>query len=364
MRTHRAAVLTALALLMAVTALAGPFERQVSREFEAQGLRGLKLDNLVGRVKLQGGGGDRIIVRAVVFSQEFEGMSAQEVSELVEIEMGEEGDRLEIKSRYPLNDHKKIWYGGEKRGFFSGGSTSVRVDGRKVKISSGRKGGGLPLWVDYEITVPPGLAIDLRNYVGDVRLGEVRGDCRVDLASADFVARDHRGELFVDSGSGDIQVIGIQGNLKLDTGSGDVEVENLDGDFDGDTGSGDIQLRDGKGKSLKVDTGSGDVTLAGVDYPSLRVDTGSGDVHVSSPSGRVANWEVDTGSGDVVFVFPSRGASFRLTADTSNGDIECELATTNVQMRHGEIRGLTVGDGAGRIVVGTGSGDVIIKKHK
>jgi hypothetical protein len=359
---RRTLLIAALALLVAGAALAGPYERQISREFTAAGLSTFRLDNLAGRVTIQGGGGDEISVRATVFSEKSGKLSAQEVSDLLEIEFNEDDNRLEVKSRYPLRDYDRIHYGAESKGWFSGGNTTVRVDGKKVKITTGKRGGGLPLWVDFEITLPPGLDCDMRNYVGNVSFADMRGNCRADLASANFKARNQRGDLFVDCGSGDIKVVDMTGSLKVDTGSGDVEVENLSGDFDGDTGSGDILLRDGKGEGLKADTGSGEVTLVGVDYPRLHVDTGSGDVRVSTPGGEVANWEVDTGSGDVTFVFPPNGASFRLTADTGSGDIECELETASVKMRHGEIRALTVGDGEGRILVDTGSGDVSIRE--
>ncbi len=353
---------TILALCIAGVALAGPFERQISREFNAAGLSDFRLDNLAGKVTIQGGSGDKISVRATIYSEDHDGLSASEVSDLLEVEVVQDGDRLEIKSRYPLSDYRRIHYGAEKKGFFSGSNSTVRIDGKKVKITTGRRGGGLPLWVDYEITLPPGLDTDLRNYVGNVRFSDVRGNCRADLASADFVGRNQRGDLMVDNGSGDIKVTDMTGTLKVDTGSGDVEVENLTGNFDGDTGSGDIELRDGNGESLKADTGSGEVVLLGVDYPRLHVDTGSGDVRVSTPGGEVANWEVDTGSGDVTFLFPTRGTSFQLTADTGSGDVECDLETTNVTMRHGEIRALKVGGGEGRILVDTGSGDIILRE--
>jgi len=312
-------------LLLCQTALAAEsHERKVTRTYDPGSIERLRVENLAGHVVFEGGEGGGLEIEATVHARDWRKMTAREISDLLEVAIEEDGGRLTLICRYPVGEYRNYHYSPGDGSFF-GGSSTVRYDGKKVKVSSGRKRKGLPLWVDIRVRVPAGVACDLRNVVGRVNLDGVASDCQVHMASADFEARDQRGDLFVDSGSGDVGVEGMAGELR-------------------------------------VDTGSGDVLLKGVDYPRLHVDTGSGDVDVISPGGEVTYWELDTGSGDVTLVLPSGKASFRLDVDTGSGDVSCDLPTKDVKLRHGEIRSLTVGGGSGRIIVDTGSGDVSIEK--
>lgn len=356
----RSIALFSLALLIAAPALAGSeYDKEVVRQFEPGSVSALKLENLAGRVLFEPSGGDELELRARVHANGHEGMDAREVAQLLELEIRRDGEMILVRAKYPLDDYSRIHYAAADGGLFSG-NTTIRVDRRKVKITTGRKGSGLPLWVDFQVRVPKGMSCDLRHYVGQVKLEDLEGDYRLDCASANISVQKLQGGLIVDSGSGDIRAEKLEGTVNLDTGSGDIKVSSLTGDFRADTGSGDILLRDARGDFFHADTGSGDVIVKDTDYPQLGIDTGSGDVKVSSLITEPERWKVDTGSGDVIFVMPRSGASFRLEVDTSSGEVDCQLATSDVSMQRGKIRALTVGRGKGVILVDTGSGDVSI----
>lgn len=352
--------LSLILLVSAGHALAGAeYDKEIARQFEPGSVQTVKLHNLAGRVLLERSGSDALELRAVIRSNDHDGMSAREVAQLLDLDIRRDGDTILVKAEYPVESYDRIHYSAAEGSFFSS-STTVKVDGEKVKISTGRKGSGLPLWVDFQLRVPDGLASEVRNYVGNVKVEGVKGDCKLDCASADISVEDFEGTLNVDTGSGDIDAEKIAGRMLLDTGSGDIKVADMRGDFRADTGSGDILLRNAEGERFYADTGSGDVIMKDVAYPSLGIDTGSGDVKVSSLIGLLRRWEVDTGSGDVVFVIPQQGANFRLEVDTSSGEVDCQLATSDIRQQRGKIRSLTVGRGEGLIVVDTGSGDLSI----
>jgi DUF4097 and DUF4098 domain-containing protein YvlB len=357
----RFAAIFSLSLLVATSALAdSDYDRETTRQFESGSVSALELENLAGRILLERAAGDILELRARVHAKDHDGMSAREVAQLLDLEIIREGGKIIIRAKYPVGEYRRLHYdGGDSSGFFSGSST-VRVDGRKVKITTGRKGSGLPLWVDFQLRVPAGTQTELRHYVGQVKLEGLVGDCRLDCASADISAEEFEGELKVDTGSGDITIDEIRGSVALDTGSGDIKARDLLGDFHADTGSGDILLREASGSRLHADTGSGDVILKDASYPQLNIDTGSGDVKVASLLGALERWKVDTGSGDVVFLMPQEGVSFHLEVDTGSGEVDCELASSELHLQRGKIRSLTVGGGDGLILVDTGSGDVSI----
>ncbi len=352
-------LLLALGLLVgAAAALAdADYSKDIVRKFDEGSVDSLRLENLAGRLFLERASGTALEMRATVRADGFDGMAAREVAQLLDLRIERDGKGILIKAVYPLDRYGRIRYGDAEGGLFSG-TTQARIDGRRVKISMGRKGDGLPLWADFHLRVPAGVACDLRQLVGAVKLEGLAGDLRVDCASAEISALRHEGDLWVDSGSGNIRVETLRGNLTLDTGSGDIKVEDLVGDFRGDTGSGDILLQKASGERLHADTGSGDVLLSDASYPQLGIDTGSGDVRVGSLLGTLRRWQVDTGSGDVVFLLPAAGSSFRLEVDSSSGEVECGFPTRDVRLERGRIRALTVGDGQGIILVDTGSGDI------
>ncbi len=356
----RSIALFSLALLVAAPALAGSeYDKEVVRQFEPGSVSALKLENLAGRILIEPSGGDELELRARVHANGHDGMEAREVAQLLDLEIVRDGEMILVRAKYPLKHYSRIHYAAADGGLFTG-NTTIRMNRQKVKITTGRKGSGLPLWVDFQVRVPKGLDCALKHYVGQVKLEDLEGDYNLDCASANISVQKLKGDLLVDSGSGDIRVEKLEGAMNLDTGSGDIKVSALNGDFHADTGSGDIMLRDATGDRFHADTGSGDVVVKDTDYPQLGIDTGSGDVKVSALTTTPERWKVDTGSGDVIFVLPSSGASFRLEVDTSSGEVDCQLATSDVNMQRGKIRALTVGRGKGVIQVDTGSGDVSI----
>jgi len=359
MKTH--SLLLALGMLASAAAAQAEadYSKDIVRKFDEGSVDSLRVENLAGRLFLERASGAALEMRATVRADGFEGMEARDVAQLLDLRIERDGNRILIKAVYPLDRYNRLRYGDAEGGLFSG-TTQTRVDGHKVKISMGRKGDGLPLWADIHLRVPAGVACDLRQLVGGVKLEGLAGDLRIDCASAEIAAVRHEGDLWVDSGSGDIRVETLRGDLKLDTGSGDIKVEDLEGDFRGDTGSGDILLKKARGESLHADTGSGDVMLSDASYPQLGIDTGSGDVRVGSLLGALRRWKVDTGSGDVVFLLPAAGSSFRLEVDSSSGEVECAFPSRDVRLERGRIRGLTVGDGRGVIIVDSGSGDISV----
>ena len=164
------------------------------------------------------------------------------------------------------------------------------------------------------------------------------------------------GELKIDIGSGAVKVAGFEGVLDIDTGSGSVDVSDVRGaSVRLDTGSGGVAGQRITTSDLYVDTGSGSVSMSALDAKKGKIDTGSGGVTLALLN-RTADLDIDTGSGSVrVTVPPDFGATVHLK--TGSGDIRTEVPMKIDVKDDGVLRG-SVGDGAGRLGVDTGSGGV------
>ncbi len=313
--------------------------------------------------------GDVRIVRGDRREVEFEITKRGRDADRLRIETGTVRGLPTLRVIYPDDD--VVYRGGPERRW--GGSTETRIrddgtwggdgwrgrDGQRVRVKS--SGSGLEAWADIRVLVPEGTALDSYLLVGEMRATDVDGDLRLDVASARVAATDTRGTLVVDAGSGAVALHGTRGRrLSVDNGSGSVSLDRVSSDdCTVDTGSGGVSATELSCKRLSVDVGSGSVRLGSVSTTDVSVDAGSGGVSldmISSPS----SVSVDAGSGGVTLTLPNDFGA-EVDIETGSGSITTDFAvrTRTVERRH--LRG-TIGSGAGRVVVETGSGSVRLRR--
>ncbi len=339
-----------LLLATLLPAAAAPLAAQSPQRYELQGAQ-VEIYNLVGSARVEAGSGNTVQVEVTTGG-----------ADAGKLKVEAEGGILRV--RFPGN---RIRYSRMEHG----GSTTIRVDedgtfdglhhgGRRVRIS--REEGDLEAWADLRITVPAGRSLELHLAVGRIAAANVNGRLRLEAAAAPVTIAGGRGELSVSTASGDVRASGGSGPARLSTGSGEVEISSWSGgDIEAETGSGDVIVTDIESSRLRAQTGSGDVRLSKVRATDVGVQTGSGDVTLELQS-LVQVLDVETGSGDVSIVAPP-STSAELEIETGSGNIESDfpLAVTRSGRHH--LTG-TIGDGKGRVSVGTGSGGVRLLRAK
>ena len=167
--------------------------------------------------------------------------------------------------------------------------------------------------IDYEITVPASVALNLHSGSGDVEV-------------------DHVGRyLSASSGSGSVRAHGIHGPADLSSGSGDIEVQDEGvGDIKAKTGSGSIRIN-GLNGGINAKTGSGDIEANGRLAGSGNLQSGSGSVRLHIAQDAHFNFEAQTGSGDIRVHFPNTNidndSHHHLTASVNGGGPALEVHT-------------------------------------
>ncbi|HZL25061.1 MAG TPA: DUF4097 family beta strand repeat-containing protein [Acidobacteriaceae bacterium] len=174
--------------------------------------------------------------------------------------------------------------------------------------------------IDYDITAPASVALNLRSGSGDVDV-------------------EHLGRFIsATSGSGSVHAQGIHGPADLHTGSGDIVLqEDSAGEVKAQTGSGSIHI-DGLNGALTARTGSGDIVANGHLNGAARLSTGSGSVRLNLAPDAHFDLEGSTGSGSIRVHFPNapqqndesrhhltgavNGGGPVLEARTGSGDID------------------------------------------
>lgn len=160
----------------------------------------------------------------------------------------------------------------------------------------------------------------IRQSGNDVRIGDVPSEDRslFNNITIDYEISAPRGvSLNLHSGSGDIRVDGVGRFLKADTGSGSVRALGIAGSADLHTGSGNIELHQEAQGEVRAVTGSGSIRVEGLDG-KVTARTGSGNIEVS---GRVlAATHLQSGSGSIE-VHPGADAHYTVDAETGSGSI-------------------------------------------
>ena len=108
------------------------------------------------------------------------------------------------------------------------------------------------------------------------------------------------------SASGDIEVGGVTGDVKVDSASGDVLIKDVSGTIHASTASGDVSVNNVKGP-VSASSASGDVEvqisrLEGSN--KMTFSTASGDVSVKLPGNLDAEIEISSISGSIHTDFP------------------------------------------------------------
>jgi DUF4097 and DUF4098 domain-containing protein YvlB len=168
--------------------------------------------------------------------------------------------------------------------------------------------------IDYDISVPSSVALNLHSGSGDVEITNVGRY----LSAA--------------TGSGNVRAHGIHGPSELQTGSGDIELQqDVAGDVKAKTGSGTIRIHEFNG-GLNLRTGSGDIEANGHLTNGSTLMTGSGSVRLHLDSDAHFNLQAATGSGDIRVKFPGApkqddNSRHHLTASINGGGASLEVHT-------------------------------------
>jgi DUF4097 and DUF4098 domain-containing protein YvlB len=175
--------------------------------------------------------------------------------------------------------------------------------------------------IDYDVTVPADVALNLHSGSGDVEVNNVGRFVSAGSGSGNVRARGTHGPLDIESGSGDLQVDDAgPGDVKARTGSGNIKINGFSGGFTAKTGSGNIDADGRLQGGGMISAGSGNVRLHITPDSHFTVEaaTGSGDIQVRMPGVVAANTE--TSRHHVTTQVNGGGPALQIR--TGSGDIE------------------------------------------
>ena len=284
-----------------------------SRVFKVPQNGSLDLHNLAGEVVVSGGAGDEIRVDAVKRVRGKKGDGPGGSLESLAIRVSEGAGRVEIHTEFP------------------------QTRGRSHAE------------VDFRIHVPQAAAVAIQTVSGNIRMGQVDGEARVESVSGNLELTDVRQLLRAKTVSGNVTIVGSAGDTVT-----------------AGTVSGTLHARGMKAKGCDLQSVSGNVSLSGSLCHRAQLRSISGNIEFAGELASGGRYEFNSHSGDVRLAIAG-GSGFQLVANTFSGTLQSDLdlgdagdlESSRPGRRRQQLRG-TVGDGSAYVVVKTFSGSVTL----
>ncbi len=244
-------------------------------------------------------------------------------------------------------DKAEIHIGGE----LGENVKELKIDGdaRRLNVDvilPRRSNHGRESWARLTLKVPEGVRLQVNTVSADIKVTDGTGSIELASVSGDITADGEMKEAELQSVSGDLDLALKCERLWAQSVSGDIEASKLAGEVEVETVSGEIELDCQGVDRLTLESVSGDANLGGklAEAPRLRLSNHSGDLNL------ILSNDID--------------AEFAIS--THSGDIDSELGPKARRThRHGPGLELdfTEGEGRGRVIIETFSGDVEIETN-
>jgi hypothetical protein len=197
---------------------------------------------------------------------------------------------------------------------------------------------------DYQIALPAGTALELKNIQGNVKLTNVAGDVRVEAMAGDVVGEALSRVRMLRSMSGDVM-------LSRSVVDGDANLQSV---------SGNVIASGVKATSLTMGTVSGNVQVKESSSERALVRTVSGDIEFAASPRKSGRYEIKTHAGNI-FVFAPGANGFEFEANTFKGDVHTDVPTRPGVSGSRQVRG-SVGDGSAFFDLMSFTGDIKVIK--
>jgi hypothetical protein len=193
--------------------------------------------------------------------------------------------------------------------------------------------------VDFELTVPAWMALDLGGMYADVSIEGSRAPITVETLQGDITVKGGAETVKLTSTEGKVTLSGAKGRIELHSVSNDIEASDIQGDVTAETVSGGITLRHVDAKMVDLQTISGELIYDGriVDGGHYSLLTHSGEIYLTVAEAVNATIATAIGSGEVQASFPlaaaERSGRRRQTYRLGSGSATVELETFSGDIR-------------------------------
>jgi len=217
--------------------------------------------------------------------------------------------------------------------------TFIEIDRgrREIQIESEARRGPANL-VDFRITVPRTLALELEALYGDI---SVEGSA---------------GAVEAQTVQGDITIIGGRGTVQVSATTGTITVDDADGQIEIESSSADIRVTNSSGE-IYAETAGGTIVLENVSPTVVDVGSTGGRVHYDGAFESGGTYFFGAHGGSITIVVPEE-ASVSFNVATVHGSISSNLNGRVESLRSGQRHAFDVGAGGALVEAETYGGRI------
>lgn len=253
------------------------------------------------------------------------------------------GTRLEVRNRSG-EIRVRSWERDEVRiaaRHSRGDRISIDESGALLEVRSESRRGP-PKTVDYDVTVPRWMDLDLSGTFTDVTVEGVDG------------------EVFARTVHGDITLSGGSGEIEIETTQGEVVVTGAEGRIFVSSTNGDVRITDAVG-DVRAETINGEVTLERVDAETVEAITVNGDVWFDGVIRERGRYHLNTHNGDVTISI-DESVDARVTIATVRGEFQSDIPVTITGTDRGKRISFTMGTGSARVELESFGGTIWLRR--
>jgi len=222
------------------------------------------------------------------------------------------------------------------------GKLDIRQSGGTVHLSA--KGEwGEPLYAEFEITAPRGMALEMTGVSLEVSVEGASGDVSVSTAEGDITLEGGSGNIALNAVDGDVSIGGASGNIAINAVDGNVSVARSSG-------------------AMAVTAVDGDVTLEGITSDNVSVNAVDGDIAYDGTIADGGRYVLSTHDGDLTVTIPD-GANARISVYTFSGDLDTDFPV-ELEGNLGKKRiSFTVGSGKALVELSSFDGTISLRQR-
>jgi DUF4097 and DUF4098 domain-containing protein YvlB len=231
-------------------------------------------------------------------------------------------------------------------------SVQFRRSGSTIYVEpETERGMGLAHAVDFQVTLPSRLDIDIEGLAIDVDIQGAEGQIEVSTVHGPIRVMGGRGQISLESVNGEVWLEGAQGNIDVSGVAGGITIRDCTGGIFAESVGGGISLERVSSSDVEVGSVGGTVRFDGeiLDGGMYSFGTHGGQIWLTLPEGIDAQVDVVTLAGDIEVDYPG-APSEPARGDRIPGLNEKELS-------------FELGTGSARIEVETFAGKVHIQKR-
>ena len=224
----------------------------------------------------------------------------------------------------------------------------IERDGSTVTVKPHGKWGA-PSSVDFRITVPATVALEISGTYTDVTIEGTRAEIAVETVRGDVNVSGGAGHIALQSVEGDVTLEKARGRAELSSVNAGITVKGHDGELLAETVNGEIVLENIRGATVEASTVNGDVLYDGEMRESgrYRFTTHNGDITVALSAQPSVSVSVSTYSGEFDSSFPvkvtssHRNRRMRFTLGSGAAELELESFQGAIRLEQRGSAGMT-----------------------